>query len=266
MKRLHAALGLLLLTPPLAAQSPGDRQALVAFRDTLYRIEQADSLTALEVPRKSWNADKSRAAFQQLRNSFLLLRWADLTDEFAYLQMAAGDFHELTDHHSDWPWAWFGHGLAELGQVEGQLQVVINLQLAFGKDPLKRAKANIARSVEVDSLFAAEVASFITAAVRQQQETPPRPGTSVSGEPLRPCPGAACSAAAARRWWSARRRGNRPSIDQLNASQRRPAEPSVVSGDAPPHCSRPASRRGRRSTLRIGAAAGRQYLAGALPR
>ena len=170
MKPLCLALGLLLLTAPLAAQSPSDRQALVAFRDTLYRIEHADSLTALDLPRKVRNTDKSRASFQQLRNSFLLLRWADLTGDFAYLQMAASEFGELTDHHPDWPWAWFGHGLAELGQVEGQLQFVINLQRALGKDPLKRAKADMARSVEVDSLFAEEAAAFVMAAVRQQQE------------------------------------------------------------------------------------------------
>ncbi len=170
MKPLHTALCLALLTTPLAAQSPGDRQALVAFRDTLYRIEHTDSLTALEMPRKVRNADKSRASFQQLRNSFLLLRWADLTDEFAYLQMAASDFSEITKDHPDWPWAWFGRGLAELGQVEGQLQVVINLQLALGKDPLKRAKGDMARSVEVDSLFAEEVAQWLVTAVRQQQE------------------------------------------------------------------------------------------------
>lgn len=168
MKRLHAALCLGLLTVPLAAQSPSDRQSLVAFRDTLCRIGNADSLTLLVLPEKLRTADKSREAFEQLRHGFLLLRRADLTAEFVFLQMAADEFGEVTDHHPGWPWAWFGHGLAELGKTEGQMPVMLNLARAFGKDPLKRAKADVTRSIEIDSLFAQEVATFVMTSVRQQ--------------------------------------------------------------------------------------------------
>ena len=170
MKHLRAALCFGLLALPLAAQSPSDRQALVAFRDTLYHIGKADSLDALDLPKEVRSADKSREAFLQLRQGFLLLRRADLTAEFVFLQMAADELGDLTDHHLDWPYAWFGHGLAELGKAEGQLPVMLNLARAFGKDPLRRAKADMTRSVAVDSLFAEEVATFVVTAVRQQHE------------------------------------------------------------------------------------------------
>ena len=135
-----------------AAQAPAQRQALVAWRDSLATV--SDSFALLDLERRLiGEARRDRdSVMVHLRLGFLSLRLGDLSGTQHY-DNAASEFQWATSLQPAWPYGWFGLGLAELGVGDSEVSVVAGLQTMLGKDALTRSANAFAKSAEVDPGF-----------------------------------------------------------------------------------------------------------------
>ncbi len=109
---ITALLALGWLGSPLAAQTPEQRRAIDAFRDTLQSITDSTLLRARE-ERLLAAAQKSRNdAFLHLRLGQLALRQGELGGA-SHFDDAASEFVWSTELAPQWAYAWYGLGLAE---------------------------------------------------------------------------------------------------------------------------------------------------------
>lgn len=165
---LLATLGLLLL--PLArgsAQASAERALVEDFRDSLNAT--SDSLTLLGLEQRliaQAKGDRGNALLH-LKLGFLALRLADLGGTSHY-EDAASEFQWAIDLRPDWPYSWYGMGLAELGVGDSKVAVVAGLQTMFGKDALARSAAAYAKSAEVDPSFVHGLVELSNTALRQR--------------------------------------------------------------------------------------------------
>ncbi len=95
---------------PLAAQSPADRAAIGALRDSLAAMTSADAVARVPM---DWR-DGRRGPMARLRAGFVRLRLGTLAADPAALNAALFDFDVATHDAPAWPYPWFGRGLAKL--------------------------------------------------------------------------------------------------------------------------------------------------------
>jgi len=155
-----AALGsaaLLALAVPGAwaaeAQSPSGRAALEALRDTL---DSAATPSALDAVSREWTPGRD-PAMQRLRRGFISLAIGRLTGKRADLDDALLQFDWATSQRKPWPYPWFGRGLAKLALSEGGFIPKEMAGQALGMNFYQGSIADLARSFEADSTFAAGI-------------------------------------------------------------------------------------------------------------
>jgi GWxTD domain-containing protein len=149
---LAAAGALLICVSPLRAQSPAERAAIEAWRDTL--SQTSDTIMLLRWERlmiAEAKADRDNTMLH-MRLGFLSLRYGDIAGGIHY-DDAASEFEWATQLEPNWPYPWYGLGIAELSIGDSQLAVVAGLKTMFGKDALAKAADAYARSAEVDPGF-----------------------------------------------------------------------------------------------------------------
>ncbi|HQW66316.1 MAG TPA: hypothetical protein PLJ23_04700, partial [Gemmatimonadales bacterium] len=153
-----------------AAQAPAQRQALVAWRDSLATV--SDSFALLDLERRLiGEARRDRdSVMVHLRLGFLSLRLGDLSGTQHY-DNAASEFQWATSLQPAWPYGWFGLGLAELGVGDSEVSVVAGLQTMLGKDALTRSANAFAKSAEVDPGFVGGLVELSNTAMRQLVNT-----------------------------------------------------------------------------------------------
>ncbi len=168
LPRLLAAAGaLLLLASPLRAQSPADRAAIESWRDTLSQI--SDTILLLRRERLhiiDAKADRDNTMLH-LRLGFLSLRFGDLAGSPHY-DDAASEFEWATQLEPNWPYAWYGLGLAELGIGDSQVAIVTGLKTMFGNDALAKSAEAYAKSAEVDPSFVQGLVELSNTALKQR--------------------------------------------------------------------------------------------------
>ncbi|MBK8004495.1 MAG: GWxTD domain-containing protein [Gemmatimonadetes bacterium] len=162
-----AALAGLPVRAPLAAQAPADRAAIQAFRDSLDRVRDSTGLAALEQRLIDVAKGDRNNALHHLRLGFVAIRLGDLGSKKRY-DDGAGEFEWATDLQPEWPWAWYGLGLAEDRVGDSRISLVSGLQAMFGKDHLTRAANAYARSVQVDPSFVLGLVELASTALRQR--------------------------------------------------------------------------------------------------
>jgi GWxTD domain-containing protein len=161
------AIALLAAPAPASAQDAAERAALEKFRDSL--ASTADSSGLLAVERQlieQAKTDRSNALLH-LRLGFLSLRLGDLGGN-SHFDDAASEFQWAIDLQPEWPYSWFGMGLAEYGVGDSQLSIVAGLKTMLGKDALTRSAAAFARSAEVDPSFVQGLVELANTALRQR--------------------------------------------------------------------------------------------------
>lgn len=157
----------LLLPPQAAAQSPENRLALESLRDSLASVTDSTPLAALEARMiEAAKVDRSDAMLH-LRLGFVALRLGELGGKSHY-DDAASEFQWAIDLRPEWPYPWFGMGLAEYGVGDSQVSVVAGLTTMLGKDALSRAALAFARSAEVDPAFVSGLVELAATALRQR--------------------------------------------------------------------------------------------------
>ena len=155
------------VSPRLHAQSPEDRAMLERFRDSLAGTSDSTGLLALE--RRLIDSAKvaRNDALIHLRLGFVSLRLGDLGGH-AHYDDAASEFQWAIDLQPNWPYSWYGMGLAEYGVGDSQVSFVTGLKTMLGKDALSRSAVALARSAEVDPAFVRGLVELSNTALRQR--------------------------------------------------------------------------------------------------
>ncbi|HEV8303907.1 MAG TPA: GWxTD domain-containing protein [Gemmatimonadales bacterium] len=153
---------------PLAGQSPADRAALGALRDSLAGVQDSVALKQLEASTIVVARQRRDDPLIHLRLGFIAYRLGELTTTKSHYDDGAGEFEWATELRPDWPYPWYGLGLAELAIGEHSVLAIENLRQMLGKDYLSKAAKAFARATEADPAFASAVVDLANTALTQR--------------------------------------------------------------------------------------------------
>lgn len=152
---------------PLQAQSPGDRAAIERFRDSISAVPDSVALEALEQHMIDSARVHRNDTLLHLRLGFLALRLGEFGNKQHY-EDAGSEFEWATDLQPDWPYPWYGLGLAELGVGEPEISLIAGLQNLFGTDPLSKGALAFAHAAQVDPSFVKGLVELANTALSQR--------------------------------------------------------------------------------------------------
>jgi len=168
MSRALLALLTLAAAPAmLPAQSPADRAGIEALRDSLSSVTDSAGLGRLEASTIVIARQRRDDPVVHLRLGFIAYRLGELTVKSHY-DDAAGEFEWAAELRPDWPYPWYGLGLAELALGESSVLAIENLRQMLGKDYLSKAARAFAHATEVDPSFAFAVVDLANTALTQR--------------------------------------------------------------------------------------------------
>lgn len=145
---------LCLITLPLSlpAQSPDDRHALELLRDSLAAVSDTVDLIRLEF---EWmdvaRVDRDNALLH-LRLGFLALRLGELGGKSHY-DDAGSEFEWAAELEPEWPYAWYGLGLAERGLARNPGNVLFGVFAWLNNDQRTVAVDDFAHAAANDPGF-----------------------------------------------------------------------------------------------------------------
>ena len=149
------------------AQSPADRAGIEALRDSLSTVTDSAGLARLEATTIAIARQRRDDPLVHLRLGFIAYRLGEMTVKSHY-DDAAGEFEWAAELQPDWPYPWYGLGLAELALGESSVLALENLRQMLGKDYLSKAARAFARATEVDPSFAFAVVDLANTALTQR--------------------------------------------------------------------------------------------------
>ncbi len=161
-----AALGFVPLVPAYA-QSSQQRAALQQFQDSLAAVSDTTMLLRMERGLIESAKVHRDSTLLHLRLGFIALRLGELSGQ-NHFEDAASEFQWSIDLEPEWPYPWYGMGLAEYGIGDSRVSVVAGLQQMFGKDALSRSAIAFAKSAEVDPSFAKGLVELANTALQQR--------------------------------------------------------------------------------------------------
>lgn len=180
LRALISRLAVLLSVCPavhLSAQSSEDRAALEALRDSLVAVTDSVALRRLEVATIEVAKQDRDDPLIHLRLGFIAYRLGEIGAAKSHFDDAAGEFEWAAELRPDWPYAWYGLGLAELAAGEHSSIAIENLRQVLGKDYLSKAAHSFARAVQADPAFAQATIDLVTTALAQRIQ--PRLGVAL---------------------------------------------------------------------------------------
>lgn len=133
-------------SPSAAAQSPADRAALSAFRDTVAGITSAEALIPLDKVKVS-------GALGLIRAGLIDMRRAELTNDRGAFDEATRTIEEAVYKEDDWPWPWYALGLLRVSESRRAVVVKETRYLGQGISYRRGAMDAFARSIETDPTF-----------------------------------------------------------------------------------------------------------------
>ena len=157
-----------LLVLATLAQSPADRATLEALRDSLSAVTDSTALQQLEtrtIPVARQHRDDPMI---HLRLGFIAYRLGEISNTKSHYDDAAGEFEWATELRPDWPYPWYGLGLAELAIGENASIALENIRQMLGKDYLSKAARAFAHATEVDPSFSSAVVDLANTALTQR--------------------------------------------------------------------------------------------------
>jgi GWxTD domain-containing protein len=150
------------------AQTPTERDSIEQFRDVVRGMHDSVALRDLE----SRMIDRARVdrdnALLHVQLGFLAYRLGEVTGNQPHYDAAGSEFEWAAELEPEWPYPWYGLGLAELAMGEMSIIPLENIRQILGKDYLSKATAAFARATEVDPSFANAVVDLADAALRQR--------------------------------------------------------------------------------------------------
>jgi GWxTD domain-containing protein len=150
------------------AQSPADRASLEALRDSLAGVSDSAGLHQLEAATITVARQHRDDPMIHLRLGFVAYRLGEITTVKSHYDDAAGEFEWAGELRPDWPYPWYGLGLAELANGENASIALENIRQMLGKDYLSKAARAFARATEADPSFASAVVDLANTALTQR--------------------------------------------------------------------------------------------------
>src|SRR2546425_5497345 len=154
--------------PRLSAQDAADRAVLERLRDSLAGGTDSAALHRLEGATIDVAKRNRDDPLIHLRLGFIAYRLGELAGSKAHYDDAAGEFAWAGELKPDWPYPWYGLGLAELAQGEHAIIAIENLRQQLGKDYLSKAARAFARATQADPSFAQAGIDLANAALQQR--------------------------------------------------------------------------------------------------
>lgn len=176
-----AALAPLAAALPLAGQAPADRAALERLRDSLATLGDSTALRRLEAATIEVAKGDRDNPLIHLRLGFIAYRLGEVSGSKSHYDDAGGEFEWAAELRPDWPYPWYGLGIAELAQGENRVIAFENLRQQLGIDYLSKAAQAFARATRADPRFAAAAVDLANAALAQRV----RPQLDVAVQALR---------------------------------------------------------------------------------
>lgn len=149
-------------------QSPADRATLESLRDSLGAVSDSAALRQLEVGTIQLARQRRDDPLVHLRLGFIAYRLGELTNTKGHYDDAASEFEWAAELRPEWPYPWYGLGLAELALGEHSSIAIENIRQMLGKDYLAKAAKAFARATEADPSFASAVVDLANTALTQR--------------------------------------------------------------------------------------------------
>lgn len=169
MRSLFVSLvALVALVGAADAQTPVERDSIVRYREQL--ALQDDTLALLRTEAEMIEVarvDRDNALLHVLLG-FLAYRIGELTEGHGHYDDAASEFEWAAELEPEWPYPWYGLGLAELAVGEHAVIAVENIRQMLGKDYLSKATGAFARAAAVDPSFTQAVVDLAQTAMTQR--------------------------------------------------------------------------------------------------
>ncbi|MBW8772375.1 MAG: GWxTD domain-containing protein [Gemmatimonadetes bacterium] len=151
----------------LHAQAPAQRDSLDQLKDSLDQVTDSVALSQLERDLIAQARVRRNETMLHLRIGLVDLRLGLLGRRTGY-DDAASEFQWAADLEPQWPWGWYGLGLAEYGILDSEVSIVAGIQAMFGKDRLTRAAGMFAKAAEVDPAFVHGLTDLANTALEQR--------------------------------------------------------------------------------------------------
>ncbi len=153
---------------PAAAQTPALRDSIERFRAEISVMEDSLVLLELESSMIAVAREDRDNALLHVKLGFLAYRLGEVTGDNPHYDDAGGEFEWAGELQPDWPYAWYGLGLAELAMGESSVIPFENIRQALGKDFLSKAVSAFSRATAADPTFAVAVVDLAETAMRQK--------------------------------------------------------------------------------------------------
>src|SRR6266704_1219051 len=125
----------------LTAQSPTERAAIEALRDSLARVTDSLSLKRLEAAMIQVAKQHRDDPLVHVRLAFVAHRLGETANTKSQYDAAAGEFEWAAELRPDWRYPWYGLGLAELAQGEHAVIAIENRRQRW-RGPRKPTRAS----------------------------------------------------------------------------------------------------------------------------
>ena len=160
-------LSLVALVASVSAQSPTERAALDSLRDSLSRATDSSGLKRLEATTIGVAKRNRDDPLIHLRLGLIAYRLGEVAGK-SHFDDAAGEFEWAAQLRPEWPYPWYGDGLAELALGEHAVVGLENLRQILGKDYLSKAARAFAKAVEADPSYAQATVDLARTALAQR--------------------------------------------------------------------------------------------------
>ncbi len=167
-----AIVALAFVVAPMSAQAPAQRQALQLLRDSLELAR--DTVPLLTLERRTIDTARARRddPMVHLRLGFIALRLVDLGASTSHADDAAGEFEWASDLRPQWPFPWYGMGLAESRLPDHSRKFAGGLWTMLGLDRDTRVGNAFLRAIEADPSFTDAVLGYAETAREQRIGAP----------------------------------------------------------------------------------------------
>lgn len=150
------------------AQGTEQRAGLERMRDSLAQQSDSTALLAREqqlIARARLHRDST---LLHVELGFMAHWLGEITGVTRHYDDAASEFEWASELAPEWPYPWYGLGLAELSLGEHQVIALENLRQVLGQDYLSKAARALARATRADPTFALAVIDLAHTAMRQR--------------------------------------------------------------------------------------------------
>jgi GWxTD domain-containing protein len=150
------------------AQSQAERAGLDSLRQELSAIADSTVLLAREQARIAVARQNRDDPLIHLELGMVAYRLGEVTEQDKHYDDAAGEFEWASELRPQWPYPWYGLGLAELAKGEAGFIPLENLRQVLGIDALSKAARAFARAAQADPAFTSALVDLGTVALRQR--------------------------------------------------------------------------------------------------